>query len=107
METVQLDPATDYVFHHQSRDTGGVAKDLCPWCRRWFVPRHDAAGDYSAELGRPCPICPFPDGDSWTLPQRVVRYLRNAIVPGPHANPHDRAHFARVVRWARTGDYLP
>lgn len=98
---IELDPGTDYVFRHVPDER----RDLCPWCRRWFTARCDAPGDYSVELGRPCPICPFPDNETWTLPQRVTRYLRNAIEPGPHANPHDKAHFARVVRWARTGAY--
>lgn len=102
---ILLDFDRDYLFRHP-RNEGGTP-DLCPWCRRWFLPRHDAPGDYSADLGRPCPVCPEPTGEVWTLPQRVVRYLRNAVRPGKYANPHDRAHFARVVHWARTGEYLP
>lgn len=99
--TVLLDLDKDHVFRHRP-DRG---RDLCPWCRRWFGPKHDAPWDYSAELGRPCPICPEPGDGDWTLPQRVTCYLRQAVVPGPHANEHDRRHFDRTVQWARTGDY--
>jgi hypothetical protein len=101
---------SEYVWRHAAQwpaNPSCIPRDLCPYCRRWYMARHDVPADYNEKLGRPCPICPDDTrAEVPSMASQVMRYLAQAVVPGPHACPHVRANYARVREWARSGAYL-